>query len=67
MFGLNGMGTESVELYNSVPDQMINESTHVVVLNACSHAALINEARTIFNRIRLKTPKIYTTMVFYFS
>ncbi|CAF2146444.1 unnamed protein product [Rotaria magnacalcarata] len=62
-FGLNGMGTRAVELYREMPNNLRNHFSHICVLNACSHAGLLHEARTIFNEISLKTELIVTTMV----
>ena len=58
------MGTEAIELYRRVPLEMINESAHVSVLNACSHSGLVHEAYSIFRNIQPKTVKIYTSMVY---
>ena len=57
------MGTEAIELYHQTPQQLINGSTYVCVLNACSHSGLVDQARSIFSKIPMKTDKIYTTMV----
>ena len=57
------MGTQAVELYSRIPPEFIKEITHVYILNACSHAGLVDEARVIFNNIKEKSEKIYTTMV----
>ncbi len=58
------MGIQAIELYRQVPPELINESTHISVLNACSHSGLVDEARTIFRNIQMKTERIYTTMVY---
>ncbi|CAF1223357.1 unnamed protein product [Rotaria sordida] len=62
-FGLNGMGSEAIQLYRKMPNNLRNEISHICVLNACSHSGLLQEAWNIFNDIPLKTEKIYTTMV----
>ncbi|CAF4334164.1 unnamed protein product, partial [Rotaria magnacalcarata] len=62
-FALNGMGTQAVELYREMPNNLRNHVSQICVLNACSHAGLLHEARTIFNEISLKTESIITTMV----
>ena len=62
-FGLNGMGSEATQLFHRVPSELITEATCIVVLNACSHSGLINDARAIFERIPTKTQRIYGAMV----
>ncbi|CAF0925904.1 unnamed protein product [Adineta steineri] len=62
-YGLNGMAMEAIELFNKIPEEFILEETYVSILNACSHAGLVDQARSIFNNINNKTDKIYTTMV----
>ncbi|CAF3915277.1 unnamed protein product, partial [Rotaria magnacalcarata] len=62
-FALNGMGTQAVELYREMPNNLRDHVSQICVLNACSHAGLLHEARTIFNEISLKTESIITTMV----
>ena len=57
------MGSEAISLYRRMPDVMRNAISDVCVLNACSHAGLIDEARTIFNSIGNKTEQIFATMV----
>jgi hypothetical protein len=57
------MGVQAIKLYSQVPSELIVESTQVCVLNACSHSGLIQEARSIFQNIPIKTERIYTTMV----
>ena len=42
---------------------LIDEKTHVCVLNACSYSDLSNEARSIFDNIPMKNKWIYTNMV----
>ncbi|CAF4897467.1 unnamed protein product [Rotaria socialis] len=62
-FGLNGMGSQAVELYREMSNNLRDHISHICVLNACSHAGLLHEARTIFNEISLKPESIITTMV----
>jgi pentatricopeptide repeat protein len=64
------MGIQSVQFFREMPSELINEVTYICVLNSCSHSGLINEARSIFDNIQLKTEKIYVSMVneiFFFS
>jgi hypothetical protein len=57
------MAADALELYNRMPRELIVEGTNVCVLNACSHSGFVNEARSIFQNIRVKTKRIYTAMV----
>jgi pentatricopeptide repeat protein len=57
------MGLQAIELYRKMPSELIDEVTYICVLNACSHSGLIDEARSIFRNIEIKTEKIYGTMV----
>jgi pentatricopeptide repeat protein len=57
------MGLQAVSLYRQIPNSSRNEFTYVCVLNACSHSGLLDEARSIFNEINIKTDRIMTTMV----
>ena len=57
------MAPDAIELYHRMPKKLINEKTHVCVLNACSHSGLVNEARSIFEKIPMKNEWIYTSMV----
>ena len=57
------MGLLAVDLFNKIPSENIDAVTYICVLNACSHSGLIDKARSIFNKIEIKTDKIYTTMV----
>jgi pentatricopeptide repeat protein len=57
------MATQALELFCKIPSKYLKESTYVCVLNACSHSGLVNQARSIFNHIQIKTEKIYCTMV----
>ncbi|CAF5210132.1 unnamed protein product, partial [Rotaria magnacalcarata] len=44
-FGLNGMGSEAIQLYKQMPNHLRDEVSHICVLNACSHSGLLHEAR----------------------
>ena len=57
------MGNEAVELFQRMPVESVDEVSHVCVLNACSHSGLVDQARSIFENIPIKTDSIYTTMV----
>jgi pentatricopeptide repeat protein len=57
------MGIQAVELLHQMPSELILEETYVCALNACSHAGLVHQARSVFSNINDKTEKIYTTMV----
>ena len=57
------MGVQAIELYRQVPEELFKEATHVCVLNACSHSGLVDEARSIFTNLHMKTERIYGTMV----
>ncbi|CAF5217220.1 unnamed protein product, partial [Rotaria magnacalcarata] len=61
-YGLNGMGIQAIEIYRQISFDLINEITHICILNACSHSGLVHEARSIFENIPIKTVSIYTTM-----
>lgn len=63
-YGWNGMGDQAIELYRKMPEELIDEVTHVRVLNACSQSGLVDEARSIFQNIQIKTERIYSTMVY---
>ncbi|CAF1122422.1 unnamed protein product [Adineta ricciae] len=62
-YGLNGMGYDAIQLYHRMPAEMKNEKTHVCALNACSHSGLVNECRSIFAKISIKSNYIYTAMI----
>ena len=57
------MGNDAVELYRQMPVELLSEAAHVSVINACSHAGLVNEARSIFVNLPIKTHKITTAIV----
>ena len=57
------MGMKAVELFHLVPQPLVVEATQVCVLNACSHAGLVAQARSIFTSIENKTEKHYAAMV----
>ncbi|CAF0964364.1 unnamed protein product [Rotaria sordida] len=63
-FGLNGMDSEAIQLYRKMSNNLLNEISHICVLNACFHSGLLQKAWNIFNDIPLKTEKIFTTMIF---
>jgi len=63
-YGLNGMGIQAVELYNQIPEEFLDEVTYICILNACSHSGLVDQARSIFENIQIKTEIIFTTMVY---
>jgi pentatricopeptide repeat protein len=62
-YARNGNGAEAIELYRRMPANMRDTVSHSCVLNACSHAGLVDEARTIFEQINTKTEYAITTMV----
>ncbi|CAF4321134.1 unnamed protein product, partial [Rotaria sp. Silwood2] len=64
-YGLNGMGFEAIELFNTIPSSMLDNIIYICVLNACSHSAILNQAWKIFEKIPIeqRTEQIYTTMV----
>ena len=62
-FGPKGRRSRAVDLYARMSDDMRNEITRTCVLNACSHSGLLNEIRSIFEKISPKTVKITTAMV----
>ncbi|CAF1398340.1 unnamed protein product [Adineta ricciae] len=62
-YGINGMGVKAVELFHKVPRSLLADSTYVCVLNACSHAGLVDQARSIFSSIEPKTEKHYAAMM----
>ena len=57
------MALQAVELFSRMPSELITDTTYVCVLNACSHAGLVNEAQAIFSSIKNKTEYVYVTMV----
>ncbi|CAF3844124.1 unnamed protein product, partial [Adineta steineri] len=68
-YGLNGLGRDAVQLYYESPFEIIDDIINLCVLNACSHASLINEAQEIFKNISIdkRSEKIYTAMIDCFS
>ncbi len=62
-YGINGKGLEANEFYRQMPYDLRNEVSHICLLNACSHSGLLDEARSIFNEITMKTEKTTTIMV----
>ncbi|CAF4193122.1 unnamed protein product [Rotaria sordida] len=61
------MDIQAIELYHEMLSELINEATHICVLNACSHSRLVDEARSIFKNIQNKTEKVHGTMINYLS
>ena len=59
------MGAEAVELYRQMPANLQDTITHICALNACSHAGLVDQARSIYKQIDTKTDRVVTTMVGY--
>ena len=57
------MGIEAIDLYEGMRTTMRDGISYVCVLNACSHAGLVDQARSIFDSIEQKTENIVTTMV----
>jgi hypothetical protein len=57
------MAADATELYHRMPKKLIDEKSHVCVLNACSHSGFVNEARAIFQNISTKNEWTYTAMV----
>ncbi|CAF1436318.1 unnamed protein product, partial [Didymodactylos carnosus] len=62
-YGRNGMGSEAIDLYRQMPQNIRNTVSHICVLNACSHSGLLDQARTIFKEIGTKTEYIIATMI----
>ena len=58
------MGVQAIELYRQMVPESIDEIAHICVLNACSHSGFVDEARSIFQNIQIKTASIFTTMVY---
>ena len=57
------MGADAIDVYRQMPANIRDEVSHICVMNACSHAGLVDEARTIFDAVGRKTEKIIGTMV----
>lgn len=62
-YGLNGRGKQALNLYHRTPKKLVNEITHICILNACSHSGLIDDTYRISQKISQKTAKICSTMV----
>lgn len=62
-YGINGMGYDALDLFRRMPTKSVDEYSYLVILNACSHSGLINEARSIYDTIKTKSNKISTAMV----
>ncbi|CAF1495358.1 unnamed protein product, partial [Adineta ricciae] len=63
VYGINGMGVKALQLFHQIPRSLLADSTYVCVLNACSHAGLVDQARSIFTSIESKTEKHYAAMM----
>lgn len=63
IYGRNGMATEAIELYQMMPADIRDQRTYVCVINACSHAGLTTDARSIFEQIQIRDAHVVTTMV----
>jgi len=66
-FGLNGRGSEAIDLYQQISNDLRDEVSHICVLNACSHSGLLDQGRSVFDEIKIKTERITTTMVCLFT
>ncbi|CAF4322227.1 unnamed protein product, partial [Didymodactylos carnosus] len=62
-YARNGIGSEAINLYRQMPENIRNTVSHICVLNACSHSGLLDQARAIFNEISAKTGEIIATMI----
>jgi pentatricopeptide repeat protein len=62
-YGRNGNGLAAIELYQEMPSNFPNEISHICVLNACSHSGLLDQARSIFSKMTMKTERITSIMV----
>ncbi|CAF4422491.1 unnamed protein product, partial [Didymodactylos carnosus] len=67
-YGFNGQGLDAIELYRRMREQerwTPDDSTFVVVLNACSHSGLVDAARRMFYLIdeRYRNKFVTTAMV----
>lgn len=62
-YGRNGDGTKALEIYRSISNP--DEKTYSIIINACSHSLLIDQAREIFSRIpqQYRNVFVYATMV----
>ena len=43
------MGSEAIDLHRRMPESLRDSVSHICVLNACSHAGLADEARSILS------------------
>ncbi|CAF1687940.1 unnamed protein product, partial [Adineta ricciae] len=62
-YGINGMGVKALQLFHQIPRSLLADYTYVCVLNACSHAGLVDQARLIFTSIESKKEKHYAAMM----
>ena len=63
VYARNGKSVEAIGIYRRIPEQIRDTISHGSVLNACSHAGLIDEARHIFRAIKKKNEIIVASMV----
>lgn len=62
-YGKHGCGKEALELFREMEESGIkpNDSTYIVVLQACGHAGLVTEGKRVFHELvnsRVLVPKI---------
>ena len=57
------MGFEAVDLYWTMPEKRKDSITHLCAINACSHARLIDQAQTIYQKASVKTVESVTVNV----
>ena len=62
-YGLNGKGAQALELFHRMPSDLVDQVTHVCVLNACSHSRRVDQARAIFRGIDNASELTYCAMV----
>ncbi len=62
-YGLNGNGLKALEIYYSLLNP--NEQSYSIILNACSHSLLVQQAEQIFDSIPIprRNVFVYATMV----
>ncbi|CAF4653810.1 unnamed protein product [Rotaria socialis] len=61
-YGRSHMGSEAVDLYRKMPNNLHDEISSICVLNDSSHASLLDQAYSIFNTISRKTEQIVAIM-----
>jgi hypothetical protein len=64
-YGLNGMASQAVELFQRVPSSNRDGWIYVTTLNACSHGGLVSQAQQIFAEIpdEQKCYRVFTCLV----